>query len=289
MKIAVIDKKDIKLKIENKAIKVDSQTIPFKLTDVLILNHKIELSTSDILRLSKENITVIITSYNNQHTAIVNSANAKNSDLKVYQYSALEYRLKIAKYFIKSKVASHIEHMEKYNINIKDNTLINISLCTTVDQLMGVEGSFAKKYFENFFSLLPKTMHKNIRTKRPPKDPVNAVMSFLYTMYYNIITVRLLTQGYEPSLGYLHSAFRSHNALSSDILEIFRANINEVVIQIFKNKVLIIDDFYKKGGVYLNYEGRKKVWKYFVDMIQVLSPRLDYEISNLKKMIYAQD
>jgi CRISPR-associated protein Cas1 len=289
MKIAIIDKKDIKLKIENKAIKVDSQTIPFKLTDVLILNHKIELSTSDILRLSKENITVIITSYNNQHTAIVNSANAKNSDLKVYQYSALEYRLKIAKYFIKSKVVSHIEHMEKYNINIKDNTLINISLCTTVDQLMGVEGSFAKKYFESFFSLLPKTLHKNTRTKRPPKDPVNAVMSFLYTMYYNIITVRLLTQGYEPSLGYLHSAFRSHNALSSDILEIFRANINEVVIQIFKNKVLIIDDFYKKGGVYLNYEGRKKVWKYFVDMIQVLSPRLDYEISNLKKMIYAQD
>jgi CRISPR-associated protein Cas1 len=290
MKVAIIDKKDIKLKVENKAIKIDSQTIPLKLTDVLILNHKIELYTSDILKITKEDISIIITSFNNQYTSIINSASAKNSDMKIMQYSALEYRLKIAKYIIKNKILSHKEHLEKHNLELNyNNVVLNIELCNNIDELMGIEGSYARAYFEKFFMLIPKVYHRSRRSKRPPLDPANALMSFLYTMYYNLITVRLLAQGFEPSLGYLHSAFRDHRALSSDLLELFRAEINELVIQMFRNKIITSEDFYKKSGVYLNYDGRKKIWRYFVDLVQILEPKLNSQIANIKKMIYAQD
>jgi CRISPR-associated protein Cas1 len=150
---------------------------------------------------------------------------------------------------------------------------------------MGIEGSFARNYFKEYFSLIPKIFHKSKRSKKPPQDPVNAVMSYWYSLYYNIITVKLLSYGFEPALGYLHTPFRSHNALSSDILELFRASINQAIFSIFTNKLLTIDDFTKKGGVYLKYDGRKKIWKEFIALVNILNPKLDAEIANIRKWI----
>lgn len=129
-------------------------------------------------------------------------------------------------------------------------------------------------------------MHKSKRSKQPPQDPVNAVLSYWYALYHNIITAKLLSYGFEPSIGYLHKPFREHNALSSDIMEFFRAEINEAVMHLFKNNILEIEDFSKKGGVYLRFEGRKKVWSHFLALCEVLKPKLDEELANLKKGIY---
>lgn len=88
-------------------------------------------------------------------------------------------------------------------------------------------------------------------------------------------------------MGYLHTSFRSHNALASDILELFRAAINQAVIALFNNKLLDLDDFTKKDGVYLKFEGRKKVWKEFISLVDILQPKLNAEMANLKKMMAA--
>lgn len=150
---------------------------------------------------------------------------------------------------------------------------------------MGIEGAFAVKYFKEYFTLLPSNMHKSKRSKQPPLDPVNAVLSYWYALYYNIITAKLLSYGFEPSIGYLHKPFREHNALSSDMMELFRSQINEAVVHLFKNNILEMDDFSKKGGVYLKFEGRKKIWSHFLALCEVLQPKLDEEIAQLKRMI----
>jgi len=103
MRLAIIDKKDLSLKIEGTTIKVDEQTIPFKLVDTLILNHRIKIETKDILKLTKENISILLISYNNEQTAIISSGNTKNGELKQAQYHSLKNRLDFAKYFITQK------------------------------------------------------------------------------------------------------------------------------------------------------------------------------------------
>lgn len=287
MKIAVIDKKDITLKIENSSIKVEGQNIPFKLMDILILNHKTTLHTKDILKLTKENISILIISYNNDNFSIINSANPKNSEIKLFQYQALTEKLIFAKYFISNKLITHKEQLQSLKIDIDiSSQLQQIKNATKVEEIMGIEGAFARVYFKYFFELFPKNMHKNKRSKQPPQDPVNALLSYWYSLYYNIITVKLLSYGFEPSMGYLHTAFRTHNALSSDLLELFRASINQAVFSIFSNKILTSSDFTKKGGVYLTFEGRKKVWGEFIALVNILKPKLDEEIATLKKMIY---
>jgi CRISPR-associated protein Cas1 len=287
MKIAVIDKKDLIIKIENSAIKCNEQTIPFKLIDMLVLNHRATISTSDILKLTKENISILIVSYNNENTSIIASSNTKNAEIKLAQYASNQNRLVFAKYFISNKLITHKEQMLHHNIDMDiSKQLEQIKNANNIDEIMGIEGSFARLYFQNLFELFPKNMHKSKRSKNPPQDPVNAVLSFWYSLFYNIITIKLLSYGFEPSLAYLHTPFRTHNALSSDLMELFRADINQAVINLFKNEIINIDDFTKKGGVYLKYEGRIKIWKEFLALVSILKPKLDKEIANLKSMIY---
>ncbi|WP_151899674.1 CRISPR-associated endonuclease Cas1 [Sulfurimonas hydrogeniphila] len=287
MKIAIIDKKDITLQIQNNAIKFEEQTIPFRFMDILILNHRATLHTKDILKLTKENISILIISYNNDSFSLTSSANTKNGDIKLAQYNSLDKKIELARYFITQKLISHKEQLEVNGVKNVDITfqLEQLKNATQIDAIMGIEGSFARLYFQEFFNILPREYHKGKRSKKPPQDPVNALMSYWYSLYYNIITVKLLSYGFEPAMGYLHTPFRSHNALSSDILELFRSAINQAVLSVFKHNTLTLEDFTKKGGVYLKYEGRKKVWSEFVELVDTLKPKLDNEIANLKKMI----
>ena len=287
MKIAIIDKKDVTLQIVNNSIKFEEQTIPFKLMDILILNHRATLHTKDILKLTDNNISILVISYNNDKFSIINSANTKNAEIKLAQYNSLKAKIDFAKYFIRNKLITHMEQLKAHNIEV-DITfkLKQLESAAKINEIMGIEGSFAREYFQHFFTLLPVNLHKNKRSKQPPKDPVNALLSYWYSLYYNIISVQLISYGFECGLGYLHTPFRTHNALASDLLELFRASINQAVISIFKNELLSIEDFSKKGGVYLKYDGRKKIWKEFVTLVDILKPSLDSEIANLKKMIY---
>jgi CRISPR-associated protein Cas1 len=287
MKIAVIDKKDITLTLEKSAIKYEEHTIPFRLMDILILNHRATLHTKDILKLTKEGISILIVSYNNTNFSLIQSANTKGADLKLAQYHSLSKGLSFAKYFIEHKLRSHQEQLNANGIEIGiDKELQQLKNATSKEEIMGIEGSFARAYFKHFFALFPKQMHKNKRSKRPPQDPVNALLSYWYALYYQMITIKLLSYGFEPAMGYLHTPFRSHNALASDLLELFRAPINQAVLGVFKQNLLSLEDFSKKKGVYLKYEGRKKIWQPFVALVKVLNPKLDKEIARMKKEVY---
>ncbi len=287
MKTVVIDKKDVALVFENNAIKVEQQSIPFRFIDLLILNHRINLNTHNILKLTQENISVLIVSHNNENLSLITSANTKNAEIKLAQYNSHTRNLEFAKYFIAQKIDTHTKQLAVHKITIsQENEQQQLKNATSIDTIMGIEGSFARKYFTEYFLLLPSSMHQSKRSKQPPLDPVNAIMSFWYSLYHNIITIKLISHGYEPSLGYLHAPFRSHNALASDILELFRADINQAVIHLFKNNIVTMEDFTKKGGVYLKFEGRKKIWSYFVALIDALKPKLDTQLAYLKKKIY---
>ena len=291
MKIAVIDKKDITIQVQNNSIKFLEHNIPFSLIDLLILNHKVTLNSADILKLTKNNINILLVSYNNENFSLISSANTKNANLKLSQYNALNFKLHIAKYIITQKITTHAQHLKKHNITLDiSKELLQIQNIKSTEELLGIEGTFAKTYFKYFFSLISKKFHKEKRSKHPPLDPVNALMSYWYSLFYNLITAKLLSYGFEPSIGYLHIPFRTHNALSSDLLELFRAEINEAVIFVFKKDTLSIQDFTKKNkGVYLKYEGRRKIWQHFVELSNLLKPKIDSQIAYLKKLINEKD
>lgn len=99
------------------------------------------------------------------------------------------------------------------------------------------------------------------RTKRPPLDRVNAVLSFLYTVCTNDIASALECVGLDPYIGVFHTLRPGRVSLACDIMEEFRALIERLVISLINLKTLQKDDFEVQisGAVLLNDDGRKKV------------------------------
>lgn len=287
MKIAFIDKKEALVSVENKTLKVDSQKIPLRLLDTIVMASSCRLQSRDIVKITKEGITLLLLAGRGDEVSIVHSATSKNAELKLAQYQAQSRALEIAQYFVAKKVKSHAKQLRKHEVVLDIfEVLESIENTQSINELLGIEGSFSRLYFKNYFSLFSKRLHHGKRSKKPPQDPVNAMLSFYYMMTYNLITIRLLSYGFEPSIGFLHKPFRSHNAFSSDLMELFRADINEFVFKLFDEKLLESSDFSRKNGVFLKYEARKKIWSEYKEFLQTLEPKIDSAIAHIRAIIW---
>lgn len=286
MKIAFIDKKNALLKVDNKTLKVDEQKIPLRLIDTIVLASSCRFESRDVVKITKEGISLLFLSGRGDDVAIVHGAGSKNAELKLAQFQAQKKALEMAKYFVSEKVKRHAEQLREVEI-VMDvfEVLEEIDEIDNIESLLGIEGSFSRLYFSNYFSLFSKRLHLGKRSRNPPQDPVNAMLSFYYMMTYNLITVRLLSFGFEPSIGFLHKPFRSHNALASDFMELFRADVNAFVFRLFDEKLLVSSDFTKKQGVFLKYEARKKIWVEYKAFNETIQKKLDVEIANFRSKL----
>ncbi len=114
----------------------------------------------------------------------------------------------------------------------------------SLDQLRGFEGNAARIYFQSLAATLDKQWGFSRRVKQPPTDPINALLSYGYTLlFYNIYTF-LRVRGLNPHVGYLHPMRMGHPALASDMMEEFRSIVVDAVVfnLVFNNK-LSPDDF----------------------------------------------
>lgn len=130
--------------------------------------------------------------------------------------------------------------------------------------IMGVEGVCAKSYFHIFDRLIlhqKEDFRMHARTKRPPLDPVNAVLSFLYTIMTSMYTSALESVGLDSCYGFYHALRSGRSSLSCDMVEETRCIIERLVLTMINLKKLNIGDFeiQESGAVYLNAGGRKKV------------------------------
>lgn len=127
-------------------------------------------------------------------------------------------------------------------------TLEGIKRTNNHEELLGFEGFFARRYYEEWAEIVPANWKFKKRTKRPPKDPVNAMLSFGYTVLFNKMQGYLITKGLEPYFGFLHKIKYDHPALASDLMEEFRSVIvDSAVMEIISKKRLDPKlDFYPK-------------------------------------------
>jgi len=286
MNTVIIDKPDLELQTQNSGIRVATQHIPFQLIDMLILSADITLNTKTLLQLSKHNIPVLAIAKDNRLFSLTLPLSTKNSMQKFEQYSSLEKRVGFAKYFLGEKFKSHHQHLVALGHDVTlEPWLQKVEQTDDIEVLMGIEGAYSKLYFSYYFKTLPKLLHKSKRTKRPPEDPVNAMLSYLYTLVYHLLSAKLYMAGFDPALSYLHTPFRGHNGLSSDFLELYRAEINIFVMALFLDEILSTEDFRRKEGVYLRYESRKKIWFPIKTFISTLSQKIDQEIALFRATI----
>ena len=104
------------------------------------------------------------------------------------------------------------------------------------------------------------------RSRRPPKDPPNAVLSFGYTIVFTELRSLLDGIGFDPYLGYYHLIEYGRASLALDILEIYRHSlVDHLMLNLFNLSILNEQDFspVPEGGVYLSNEGKKKFFIHY--------------------------
>ncbi|MBN4055501.1 type I-C CRISPR-associated endonuclease Cas1 [bacterium AH-315-K03] len=135
-----------------------------------------------------------------------------------------------------------------------------------LDTIRGLEGDAAAVYFSVFDELLLPSIKKDFsfkgRNRRPPKDPVNALLSFCYSLLGNEISSALQAVGLDPQAGFLHSDRPGRDSLAQDLLEEFRAWwVDRFVLSLINRKQLSRKDFdyQASGAVVLKSDARKSL------------------------------
>ncbi|MEI6214155.1 MAG: type I-C CRISPR-associated endonuclease Cas1c [Desulfuromonadales bacterium] len=150
--------------------------------------------------------------------------------------------------------------------DVQANALFHLKTPRDTDHVRGLEGEAAAAYFE-VFPLMMKAAEReslpmNGRNRRPPLDPVNAMISFLYTLLLNDCISALESVGLDPQMGFLHVPRPGRPSLALDLMEEFRAFMaDRLAITLINRKQVTIEHFEPRpgGAVYLNEKGRREV------------------------------
>jgi CRISPR-associated protein Cas1 len=150
--------------------------------------------------------------------------------------------------------------------DVQADALFRLKTPRDVDHVRGLEGEAAAAYFDVFTLMIKPAERDNLpmngRNRRPPLDPVNALISFLYTLLLNDCISALEGVGLDPQLGFLHVPRPGRPSLGLDLMEEFRAFMaDRLAITLINRKQITADHFEPRpgGAVYLNEKGRREV------------------------------
>lgn len=161
-------------------------------------------------------------------------------------------------------VVDDIEALQK-SIEYLAKRVAKVDNAENMDILRGLEGESARVYFANFNSLILK--QKNYfkmdgRNRRPPTDPVNALLSFLYTLLAHEVAAALESVGLDPQVGFLHRDRPGRSGLALDMMEELRAHFaDRLAVTLINRQQISASDFVLKenGAVIMSDEARKEV------------------------------
>ncbi len=189
---------------------------------------------------------------------------SRNGQLRLAQYGVYQdknRRLELAKAIVTGKI--HNQYAVLYRHNIRDNPLKlrekQVKEQNTLDETRGMEGKAAQEYFSYWQEMVGNKWSFNGRHRRPPTDPVNALLGFAYGLLRVQITAAIHLAGLDPYIGYLHEVTRGQPAMVLDLMEEFRALIaDNLILSVLSHQQLKPTDFSESLGAYrLEEKGRK--------------------------------
>lgn len=129
------------------------------------------------------------------------------------------------------------------SIDQLDGFLFSLEKPETLESLRGTEGMASNKYFYGYRMLFDQAWQFDDRNRRPPKDPINAMLSLGYTFLANLAESALHTVGLDPFGGFLHKHVYNRPSLALDLMEEFRPVVDGIVLRCVHNNIITVDDF----------------------------------------------
>ena len=286
-----------------------SVRVPMMKVDQVVVLGDSTVTTPALLALLDQNADVCFCNYWGQFRGRLAPSVSKNVFARTAQFQIhMDYRqrIQLAARFVRGKLHNQRTLLLRSKRAVQDEILANTVVHTTdtianliveVDRLEieedgpldparpqhksalgtlhGLEGAGAAAFFRGFARLLKQDMGFQRRVRRPPTDPVNALLSFGYTLLMNHVLSAVQLVGFDPYIGYLHSEGYGKPALALDLMEEMRTPIvDSVVLTVINKQILQPKHFDEKFGVVqLSTSGRKI-------FLQQFEQRLNSEIQH---------
>ena len=232
----------------------------FRLEQVVLMGS-VSLSPGTVAFLLEEGIdTVFLTIYGRYRGRLI-SQFGKNIDLRRLQFQRLEdpaFRLASARSCVAGKLANCRTLLRRYNQELQREEITKtlhalrrlhrqLGDCPSVESVMGVEGAGAAAYFGCWRHLF-RTDEATFtgRNRRPPRDPVNVLLSLGYTLLANAVHTQVNVAGLDPYAGCLHSVEYGRPSLVLDLMEEFRpVLVDGLTLSLFNKRIIRSTDFYR--------------------------------------------
>jgi CRISPR-associated protein Cas1 len=273
-------------------------TVRLKDLDHVVLCGNVQIGTQAVHRLCEAGIPVCHLSTGHWFYGFTSSFTLRNAYDRAAQFRAADDRkrcLEWAKAIVSAKghnqrtqLRRNAHGMDARDLRDMRSLLEAIDGCEDAESLLGVEGNLARVYFSNFRHMvrneeLASLFDASGRRRRPPPDPVNALLSFGYAILAKDCTVALTAVGLDPFWGLYHRPRHGRPALALDLMEEFRAVIvDSAVITALNTGMVTRGDFIiGRSGCLLEADGRKAFLRAYESRMEqmITHPVLGYQVS----------
>ncbi len=258
--------------------KTQRMMVPLYDLDQVVIAGRPYVTLSVIQRLAGEGIPVMFVSSRGRWLGGLYPNKNGHALRRIRQYQLAhdsDLALEISRALIMAKIWNSRRVLQRLSANrdesrLREQTDVSDSLSqlafkvkngTNKEQIVGYEGVASAMYFRRLGDFFPEDIPYRGRSRRPPRDAANALMSWTYTILLGEIDTAVRSAGLDPCIGFIHEIAYGRPSLSLDLLEPFRAPVCDLLtLQILNHRILKIDDFEIRdadGGTYLKKEARK--------------------------------
>ena len=281
MSILYIDKSDCVIGKQDNRITVKYKdemvrTIPVESIDGITLLGHAQVTTQCIQECLKKGISLSYFSKGGHYFGRLSSTGHIKATLQRKQAGLYDqpFALELSKKIIYAKIHNQIVVLKRYSRSTSHNlsdielhmksSLRKVNYVKSIEELMGYEGSAAKYYFKGLSICIDDAFKFEGRSKRPPRDAFNSMLSLGYSILMNELYGEIEIKGLNAYFGFLHRDAEKHPTLASDMMEEWRA--------------VLIDEFYSDDGegVYISKQALNKFIKKLENKFQICQKYLDY-------------
>ncbi len=255
-----------KIRIRNRRVVVEDEqsdpaqtlvSIPLSQVDQVVIFGNVSLTTPAINAFLERNTEVVFLSIRGEYRGRLLGQLTPHVPLRRLQYNRLsdeKFVLQMAKSFVSAKLAHQrtllLRHLRQQpHVELKsacdqlEQVLQNIPHKTALSSLIGAEGAATQAYFGGLRCLIDPKWQFHERNRRPPRDPVNVLLSFGYTLLAQAAASAVQVVGLDPYAGFLHEIAYNRPALGLDLMEEFRPVVDGVVLWCLNSGQLGLSDF----------------------------------------------
>ena len=273
-----IESRGIYLRVSGGHIQVRKQAelereVPLRRTDRVMVVGSCGLSSGFVNECLRRSITLVLCPSPGRPAGILQAADGVSPLRRRAQYDLVareEIRFDLALDIVRTKVQGQYARTRRKGSSARVRETLRDILremdrveITSIDQLMGYEGAATAAYYEAFAGWIRQPGFTfSERSKRPPLDPINSLLSFGYTLLFSEGLHALLAHGLDPYPGFLHALHRTHPALASDLVEPLRATVVDGFVLGLVNRGRVKPSGFEQragGGVYMNSDTRRMV------------------------------